>query len=152
MTHENFFALLCVISGLGIIVMICRIFYFYKVTIKKWRTVEGEVISYGKIPPNSDTDTGWTDKMIYSYTVDGVIYESKEFTKNIRISFSSESEVELKNYRQGDMVTVYYNPNYPNYPNKSVIDNKFSYYNLAYIIISIIAFAIAYSTFEPIQF
>lgn len=142
----NVIPIILIVVGLGIILNLLRIFFFYKYTIKKWNTTLGKIIKaeviYFRSKIDSDTD-GWKENIIYGYVVDGVEYKSNKLTKNIgHLSYSKEwVERSKRNLMMNDEILVYYNPE-KHYD--SLLDNKFNYKSLMLVIISLIAFYIAF--------
>ncbi|WP_157481253.1 DUF3592 domain-containing protein [Flavobacterium rakeshii] len=119
------------------------IFYFYEVTIKKWKTTEGMIIRNTVERDKKDTDGYWRNYVVYEYSVDGKHYQNNDsHTQNLIFSSSLKYQiVPNERFVEGKKVKVYYNPQKPH---KSVIDNKFDYYNLAILFFSIIGALIAY--------
>lgn len=134
------------IAGIGIILNLAYIYYFYAVTIKKWRIVDGEIlesgVEYFRSKTDSDTE-GWRPKTIYIYNINGTNYTNNKITKNIKILLPSESSANKfsYNYLIGQKILVYYNQNNPQ---NSIIDGSFNYNSLLLILISILSFIVAY--------
>lgn len=139
----NLIASVLVIIGVGIIVKIFSILYFYKVTIKKWNKTEGKVLESEIIYFRSQTDAdteGWKHKVVYKYIVNHQEYIGNRISKNIGYLSPSKELSSGIEFSKGQIIDVYYNPEIPE---KAVLDNKFNYISLFYITLSLIAFYIA---------
>lgn len=112
------------------------IFYFYEVTIKKWKTTEGVILrNIVKWDKRRGNNNGvWKNYIIYEYSVGDKFYQNNDsHTKNLIFGSNLKSIVPNERFVEGKKVKVYYNPEKPH---KSVIDNKFDYYNLGILFLS----------------
>ncbi|RYJ44343.1 DUF3592 domain-containing protein [Flavobacterium beibuense] len=135
-----YIGLLCAVSP---VVVLISILYFYKVSIKKWKTTEGLILRNTVERDKKDTDGGWRNYVVYEYSVDGKHYQNNDrHTQNLIFSSSSKYQiVPNERFVEGKKVKVFYNPQKPH---KSVLDDKFDYYNLAVLFFTIIGILIAY--------
>lgn len=132
------------IAGIGLILKVLYVFYFYNVKIKKWNVVEGTIseasIEYFKSKTDSDTE-GWKQKVLYTYRVNDIEYKNDMITKNIGFLAPSKSMVENNyKYLKGAKIIVHYNTNNPK---ESIIDDSFDYRNLLLLLIGILSFFIS---------
>ena len=146
MDFKTIIASTIVIAGIGIILNLIYIFYFYTITLKKWGRIEGEILESGVeyFRSKTDADTeGWRQKTIYTYNVDRISYTNDKITKNITILMPSESTIKKNsvNYEIGQKIIIYYNKNNPQ---DSIIDNSFNYTSLFLILIFVVSFFVAY--------
>ena len=117
-------------------IVLGAIFYFYEVTIKKWKTTEGVILrNIVKWDKRRGNNNGvWRNYIIYEYSVDGKYYQNNDrHTKNLIFGSNLKSIVPNGRFIEGEKIKVYYNPEKPH---KSVIDNKFDYYNLGILFFS----------------
>lgn len=135
-----YMALLCAILP---VVTLISILYFYKVGIKKRKTTKGMILRNTVERDKKDTDRHWRNYVVYEYSVDGKHYQNNDrHTQNLIFSSSLKYQiVPNERFVEGKKVKVYYNPQKPH---KSVLDDKFDYYNLAILFFSIIGVIIAY--------
>ena len=126
-----------------------RVLYFYNFSIKKWNQTEGIVLRSGAIysEDSSDSDMhGWKYQLKYSYVVNNVEYISTNFSENIEFIKPYEDMVEVvEGYTTGDTIIVYFNPKKPE---KAVVNNKYSYYNLILLLFAIVVIVITYDIWE----
>ena len=140
MSDSRLFAIFLIFIGITALVLFLLAVYFYKITIKTWNTVQGEILFYDIIIDN-DGDS-WKRELIYCYHVDGIHYKSNKYSKNLQVNKPFKYQVELNpTYRTGSSITVYYNPDNPK---KSTLDPKFSDDNYIVPFLSAVAFAVAY--------
>lgn len=148
MTINGLITIILCFSGIYLIFKVLRIYYFYKVTLKKWTVVNGEIIEskieYFRSEIDSDTE-GWKRKIIYSYTVNKKLYVSDKITKNINIllPFKDNLKNEL-NYIKGQKIEVYYNNKNPD---ESIIEGKFGYSNFLVFVLGLISLCISITKF-----
>ncbi|MFL9836802.1 DUF3592 domain-containing protein [Flavobacterium sp. ST-75] len=110
------------------------ILYFYEVTIKKWKTTEGMILRNTVERDKKDTDRYWRNYVVYEYSVRDKFYQNNDsHTRNLIFGSNLKSIVPNGRFIEGEKVKVYYNPKKPH---KSVIDNKFDYYNLGILFFS----------------
>lgn len=131
------------ICGLGLLIKVLVILYFYKVVIKNWMITTGEVLKaevvYYKSKTDADTE-GWKHRVSYKYVVDGKEYFGNRITKNLGYLSPSKILTGGVKFNEGQTIEVYYNPKKPY---KAVLDNNFNYNSLFLIAVSLIAFYIA---------
>jgi hypothetical protein len=135
-------SLMILFAGIGIILNLLRIFYFYTFTIKKWGKIDGVILKSEVVYFRSDTDSeteGWKQEILYRYCVDEIWYESNIIGKNIGILLPSKTWVERNKseIKVGEVIQVFYNPKNPS---KSVIEDKFNYSSIFVVLISFLAF------------
>jgi hypothetical protein len=110
--------------------------YFYFVTIKKWKTIEGSILKNDKVFFRSKIDSeteGWKDKIEYKYQINGIEYKNDEISKNLGILLPFKNQTSpLSNdfYKVNQKITVFYNPDNPQ---QAIIDSKFNYFSLILI-------------------
>lgn len=126
------------------VLVLVSILYFYKVEIKKWKTTEGLILRNTVEQDKKDADGGWRNYVVYEYSVDDKHYQNNDrHTQNLIFSSSLKYQiVPNERFVEGEKVKIFYNPKKPH---KSVLDDKFDYYNLAILFFSIIGVLIAYS-------
>lgn len=124
------------------------VFYFYEVTIKKWKTTEGvilrNIVKIDKTDRNLESKSNsWRNYIIYEYGVGGKFYQNNDrHTQNLIWKSSFKSHVDIDDrFTEGQKVKVYYNPEKPH---KSVIDNAFDSNNLAILFVSLIGIVLAF--------
>lgn len=138
---EKYIAIVLFIAGTCHAIYILWIFYFYKVTIKKWNKTKGFIVSNKIMDYDKSGETGWINEISYQYSVNNLDYKSNKLSKNITFINSFKDDVVInKRYPVGDAVTVFYNPN--NYKD-AVINPNFNYYNFAALLFCLITFWVA---------
>ena len=130
-------AIICIIIGAGLLVVFYRIKYFYKVTIKKWKTAEGKIIHYEAIQDSDGDD--YKMEMKYKYEVDGEFYYSSRSTYIFVILMFVDSDKIKSLHTVGDKITVFYNPLNPH---KAYLDGNFSEDNYFLVFFSLLLFMI----------
>lgn len=142
MEAKDVISALFIYAGIGIILYVLYIYFFYTISIKKWIKTEGVIlfsdIEYFRSKIDSDTE-GWKQRIVYSYEVNGVSYTNDQISKNVNILLPSKTSVE-NNYKKGQKITVYYN--FKN-PKEAIVDYSFNYNNLFLLLFAIIAFLVA---------
>ena len=126
-----FIKLLFSIISILMIYVFGKIYYFYTVTIKNWRKIEGEIISSDFVymkKKDSDDDT-WEQSIKYQYCINGINFTNNLISKNIKLSSTIKDVVKnmSTDYTEGQKVMVTYNPKNPK---ESIIDDKFNYFTL----------------------
>ncbi len=122
-----FMKIILIISFLIWLFVIGRIFFFYFVTIKKWKNTEATIIysEMERFRSKMDSDNeGWKQIIKYEYFVNSLNYENDCVTKNI--VFLSPFKDFGKNYdfTKGQKIEIFYNPINPK---KSILDSKFNF-------------------------
>jgi hypothetical protein len=139
---EWFFKIFFALSFMVWSIIIARIFIFYAITIKTWKSVKGQIIDfdvkYSSAKGDPDHD-GWKPYLKYRYIVEDVVYEGDTLTKNISVMLPSQDLVREHNkkFEEGKEILVTYNPKKPE---KSVIEREFNYYSLLIFGVYIIVF------------
>jgi hypothetical protein len=119
-----------------------RILYFYKYSIKRWKTAIGIITNNEVKYKDVNDDGGWENSIEYTFNIGASIFVSDIFSKNIGFLHFSKDVVEInKNYPIGKSVTVFYNPKNPK---DSIVEPYFSLYNLIYIFGSCVCLMIGY--------
>jgi hypothetical protein len=140
---EKYIAIVLFIVGTCSAIYILWIFYFYKVTIKKWNKTKGFIVSNKIMPYDKSGDTGWINEISYQYSINDLDYKSNKLSKNIKFINSFKDDIVInKRYLVGEAVTVFYNPK--NYKD-AVINPNFDYYNFAALLFGLITFWVASS-------
>jgi Protein of unknown function (DUF3592) len=115
-------------------------FIFYTFIIKKWGQIEAKILDakYESYAPEGVPDNGgWEQNVLYAFTINGIIYKNTRITKNFGMSVPTQSAAKAiseRTYKKGELVRVYFNKSNPK---KSVLDNKFDYFNHTLVIIFI---------------
>jgi hypothetical protein len=88
-------------------------------------------------PEGVPDNGGWEQNILYIFTINGITYKNNRITKNFGMAVPTESAAKAiseRTYKKGELVRVYFNKSNPK---KSVLDNKFDYFNHTLIIIFI---------------
>ncbi|MDR0232143.1 MAG: DUF3592 domain-containing protein [Dysgonamonadaceae bacterium] len=108
-------------AGIGII-LIVRFIYIFILSkrTKKWEITKGEIIS-SKIQESLDFGAGYRAVIRYKYTIEEKEYLSNRifYGDSIQKNSPKSAKTLVNKYINGEKVTVYYNPQYPN---KSVLE------------------------------
>jgi len=142
---NNIIPFIFLIGGIYMFINFLRILFFYSFTIKKWSQISGEIVSLSVdfYQSKVDLDTqGWKKRIFYKYNIKGKDFFNDEISKNIHFLMPYADMVDdSETFFIGKIVTITYNPKNPQ---DAVLESKFSFENIIFVIFGIILFTIAY--------
>ena len=125
-----FMQIILIISFLIWLFVFGRIFFFYFVTIKKWKNTEATIIysemEWFRSKTDSDNE-GWKQIIKYEYSVNDVKYENDCVTKNIGFLSPFKDSAKKYTFAKGQKIQIAYNSINPN---NSIIEDRFDFSTL----------------------
>ena len=125
-----FIQIIFIISFLIWLFVFGRIFFFYFVTIKKWKNTEATIIysemEWFRSKIDSDNE-GWKQIVKYEYYVNDVKYENDCVTKNIGFLSPFKDFSKKYSFTKGQKIQIAYNSISPN---NSIIEDRFDFSTL----------------------
>lgn len=117
-------------------------YFFYLVTIKKWKNTEATII-YSKIEWfRSKTDSnneGWKRIVKYKYSVNDLKYKNDCVTKNSSFLSSFKDSAKKYTFAKGQKIQIAYNSINPN---NSIIEDRFDFSTLIIPIVFFISLGV----------
>ena len=137
-----FMQIILIISFLIWLFVIGRIFFFYLVTIKKWKNTEATIIysqtEWFRSKTDSDNE-GWKQIIKYEYSVHDLKYKNDCVTKNISFLSPFKDSAKKYTFAKGQKIQIAYNSISPN---NSIIDNWFVFSTLIIPIVFFISLGV----------